>query len=182
VARLEIRSSGKARTLDISAPHLTIGRQTDNIVALPQDESASRHHAVLEFRDGHWWIRDLRSRNGTTVDGHPIEGAFPLIEGSRIGVGDTELILLDVADDPGETIAKQNPTAGRTPLLSTREREVVALVAAGLTDDQIGQRLFISVSTVRSHLDRIRDKTGHRRRPDLTRLAHELGLPVPATE
>jgi DNA-binding CsgD family transcriptional regulator len=79
------------------------------------------------------------------------------------------------------TVAKQAaPT--RTPALSKREREIVALVAAGLTDDQISQRLFISVRTVRSHLDRIRDKTGHRRRPDLTRLAHDLDLPVHVPE
>ncbi|MDQ6948315.1 MAG: DNA-binding response regulator, partial [Actinomycetota bacterium] len=36
--------------------------------------------------------------------------------------------------------------------------------------------LFISVATIRSHLDRIRDKTGRRRRPELTRLAVELRL------
>jgi hypothetical protein len=36
--------------------------------------------------------------------------------------------------------------------------------------------LFISVSTVRSHLDRIRDKTGYRRHADLTRLALQAGL------
>jgi DNA-binding CsgD family transcriptional regulator len=182
VARLEIRAFGNTRSFDIPGPHLTIGRQADNIVALPDDESASRHHAILEFRDGHWWIRDLGSRNGSTVDGHPFEGDFPLVEGSRIGIGDSELVLLDVADDPGRTVAKQTAVARHTPPLSKRECEVVALVAAGLTDDQIGQRLFISVRTVRSHLDRIRDKTGHRRRPDLTRLAHELGLPAQVPE
>jgi DNA-binding CsgD family transcriptional regulator len=36
---------------------------------------------------------------------------------------------------------------------------------------QVAAELYISVSTVRSHLDRIRDKTGCRRRADLTRLA-----------
>lgn len=182
MARLEIRCSGNVRPFDIPGPHLTIGRQADNIVALPDDQSASRHHAVLEFRDGHWWVRDLESRNGTTVDGQRIEGVFPLVEGSRLGIGDTELVLLDVADDPGETIAKTTVPASSTPPLSKREREIVTLVAAGLTDDEIGRRLFISVRTVRSHLDRIRDKTGHRRRPDLTRLAHQLGLPVSTTD
>ena len=37
-------------------------------------------------------------------------------------------------------------------------------------------QLYISVRTVRSHLDRIRDKTGCRRRADLTRLALSAGL------
>jgi predicted ATPase/DNA-binding CsgD family transcriptional regulator len=60
--------------------------------------------------------------------------------------------------------------------LSERERELVTLVARGRTDAQIAAELYISVRTVRSHLDRIRDKTGARRRADLTRLALSAGL------
>jgi len=60
--------------------------------------------------------------------------------------------------------------------LSTRERELVTLVAQGHTNAQIAAELFISVRTVNSHLDRIRDKTGARRRADLTRLALTAGL------
>jgi predicted ATPase/DNA-binding CsgD family transcriptional regulator len=60
--------------------------------------------------------------------------------------------------------------------LSPRERELVTLVAQGHTDAQIAGQLFISVRTVSSHLDRIRDKTGCRRRADLTRLALSAGL------
>lgn len=57
--------------------------------------------------------------------------------------------------------------------LTEREREILRLLAAGETDQDIADQLFISVRTVRSHLERIRDKTGRRRRPDLTRLAIE---------
>ena len=60
--------------------------------------------------------------------------------------------------------------------LSDRERELVTLVARGLTDAQIAAELFISARTVGSHLDRIRNKTGARRRADLTRLALSAGL------
>ena len=60
--------------------------------------------------------------------------------------------------------------------LSAREQELVTLVAQGRTDAQIAAQLYISVRTVRSHLDRIRDKTGSRRRADLTRLALQAGL------
>jgi DNA-binding CsgD family transcriptional regulator/tetratricopeptide (TPR) repeat protein len=60
--------------------------------------------------------------------------------------------------------------------LSARERELVTLVAQGSTDAQIAAQLSISVRTVRSRLDRIRDKTGCRRRADLTRLALQAGL------
>jgi DNA-binding CsgD family transcriptional regulator len=60
--------------------------------------------------------------------------------------------------------------------LSARERELVTLVAQGRTNAQIAAQLYISVRTVGSHLDRIRDKTGCRRRADLTRLALTEGL------
>jgi predicted ATPase/DNA-binding CsgD family transcriptional regulator len=60
--------------------------------------------------------------------------------------------------------------------LSPRERELLTLVAQGRTDAQIAAQLYITVRTVSSHLDRIRDKTGCRRRADLTRLALAVGL------
>ena len=60
--------------------------------------------------------------------------------------------------------------------LTARERELVTLVAQGASNAQIAAELLISVRTVGSHLDRIRDKTGCRRRADLTRLALTTGL------
>ncbi|MGH3172317.1 MAG: response regulator transcription factor, partial [Streptosporangiaceae bacterium] len=68
------------------------------------------------------------------------------------------------------------PAASGAARLSARERELVTLVARGRTDAQIAGQLYISIRTVRSHLDRIRDKTGCRRRADLTRLALATGL------
>ena len=74
---------------------------------------------------------------------------------------------------PHQEAAQAPPELGR---LSAREQELITLVARGSTDAQIAAKLYISVSTVRSHLDRIRDKTSCRRRADLTRLALQAGL------
>ena len=74
--------------------------------------------------------------------------------------------------DPGPP----QPAAPDPGKLSARERELVTLVAQGRTNAQIAAQLYISVRTVSSHLDRIRDKTGCRRRADLTRLALAAGL------
>jgi DNA-binding CsgD family transcriptional regulator len=82
-----------------------------------------------------------------------------------------EYVLLLTAPDPPP--AQAAPGAAR---LSARERELVTLVAQGHTDAQIAAQLYISIRTVRSHLDRIRDKTGCRRRADLTRLALTEGM------
>jgi DNA-binding CsgD family transcriptional regulator len=83
---------------------------------------------------------------------------------------------LDAILELTRTVLRDSPApASGTTLpasnLTKREHELVTLVAEGLTDGQIAEKLFISVRTVRSHLDRIRDKTGARRRADLTRLA-----------
>ena len=61
--------------------------------------------------------------------------------------------------------------------LSPRELEILALVAAGETDRDIAKQLFIATATVYSHLERIRDKTGARRRTQLTRLYLENKKP-----
>jgi DNA-binding CsgD family transcriptional regulator len=57
-----------------------------------------------------------------------------------------------------------------------RERELLTLVAQGRTDAQTAAQLYITTRTVSSHLDRVRDKTGCRRRADLARLALSAGL------
>ena len=85
-----------------------------------------------------------------------------------------EFLLIATAADRWAPIAADEPHA--LSRLSPREQELVALVAGGRTDAQIAGELYISVSTVRSHLERIRDKTSCRRRADLTRLALQAGL------
>ena len=82
-----------------------------------------------------------------------------------------EFATLLAAEDPRQP----SPAPDQLPL-SARERQLVTLVAQGQTDAQIAAQLYISVRTVRTHLDRIRDKTGCRRRADLTRLALSAGL------
>ena len=82
-----------------------------------------------------------------------------------------DYVLMLTAGGPEPPVAAPGLDA-----LSPRERELVTLVARGHTDAQIAEQLHISVRTVSSHLDRIRDKTGCRRRADLTRLALNAGL------
>jgi DNA-binding NarL/FixJ family response regulator len=62
------------------------------------------------------------------------------------------------------------------PLLADREHEVLRLLARGHTDKEIGAMVFISPRTVQNHLTHIREKTGLRRRTELTRWAMEHAL------
>ena len=60
--------------------------------------------------------------------------------------------------------------------LTNREMEVIRLVCEGMTDKQIGEKLFISPKTVGNHLRNIRDKTHCQNKVDVVRFAteHEL--------
>jgi DNA-binding CsgD family transcriptional regulator len=160
---------------ELKPPSATIGRADSSHVALREDMRVSRHHARIDFEDDQWVITDAGSTNGTLVNGRRIS-THSLRHGDRILIGGARLVFVPVAD-PLATITEVNaepPPQAKGPVLSDREREVLALVGVGRTDRQIADELYLSVATVRSHLDRIRDKTGCRRRPDLTRLAMEI--------
>jgi DNA-binding NarL/FixJ family response regulator len=71
-----------------------------------------------------------------------------------------------------------HPDAG----LTARETEVLALLASGLSNHEIAQRLYLSNATVKTHVNRIFAKTGARDRAQAVRYAYQHGLaerPVP---
>ena len=67
----------------------------------------------------------------------------------------------------------------RLAVLTDREREVMVLVAAGLTNEEIAARLFLSPLTAKTHVSRVMGKLGARDRVQLVVLAYETGLVAP---
>jgi DNA-binding NarL/FixJ family response regulator len=83
---------------------------------------------------------------------------------------------------PGR-VWEQAPAAERLRELTGREREVVALVGKGLTNDEIAKHLVMSPATAKTHVCRAMTKLRARHRAELVVLAYETGLappPVPA--
>jgi len=75
--------------------------------------------------------------------------------------------------------AKEPPTASSLDELTDREREVMALVAAGLSNEQIADRLVVSPATAKTHVSRAMVKLRARDRAQLVVLAYESGLVRP---
>ncbi|MBL1109960.1 response regulator transcription factor [Streptomyces sp. 5-8] len=62
------------------------------------------------------------------------------------------------------------------PHITSRERQILRFVASGATDREIAAKLKITENTVHTHLERLRRKSGSRRRAELTRFALENGM------
>ncbi len=70
---------------------LLVGRHHGCDVVLG-DPTVSRRHALLRFRDGHWFVRDLESMNGTTVNGSRVVRCR-LEPGDQLAFGEEALVV-----------------------------------------------------------------------------------------
>jgi DNA-binding NarL/FixJ family response regulator len=75
--------------------------------------------------------------------------------------------------------AKDPVSSGDLEQLTDREREVMALVAEGLSNNEIAQRLFVSPATAKTHVSRAMTKLRARDRAQLVVIAYESGLVRP---
>jgi len=87
----------------------------------------------------------------------------------------TRRLITDIASPP-----ERPPPSGRAlEGLTDQEREVMALVAEGLSNDEIAARLFLSPLTAKTHVSRIMTKLNARDRAQLVVMAYESGLVTP---
>lgn len=131
------------------------------------DSGVSRRHAQVEVDTaGRVVVEDLGSTNGTFVGDTKID-RYVLNVGDRIAFGPDAAVRL---------VLLHKGSARRAPELSARQTQLARLVAAGMTNAEIAERLKISQRTVTSHLDHIYTRLDIRTRTALTRWVLDRGL------
>ncbi|HEY1238117.1 MAG TPA: FHA domain-containing protein [Solirubrobacterales bacterium] len=97
-AMLEVVSGpDQGKTIDVSGKGITIGRDGAADLALGDDEASREHVEVRANQDGSLEVRDLGSRNGTTVNGKKITRTTNVSNGDEIGIGRSRLKVSSLA-------------------------------------------------------------------------------------
>jgi len=80
---------GNEERYTLSGPSVALGRAPENQIVLENDGYASGEHARIYFDNGHWWIEDLKSSNGTFVNDQMLTAPWQLAPYDLIKVGRT---------------------------------------------------------------------------------------------
>ena len=111
-------------------------------------------------------------------------GPEALVEAIRVVAAGDGLLAPSVTRRLIERFAEGSHVAtddGPLRQLTEREREVLVLVARGCSNAEIGERLFVSVATAKTHVGRVLTKLDARDRAQLVAIAYETGLVRPGT-
>jgi hypothetical protein len=126
MAEIAIQTAGGTRErYPLSRDRVTIGRSRESDIFLP-DQWLSRHHAAIEERPDGYWVSDLKSKNGTLLNGEPVRGWHRLRPGDVITLGEHTLTFSSEAGarGGGGARARRAPASSRcaSSARSTRAR------------------------------------------------------------
>ncbi len=168
--------------MDVQMPVMNGIEATREIVALGREES-SRVLILTTFDLDEYVYEGLRAgASGFMLKRTPAED---LVQGIRVIAAGDGLIAPSVTRRLIETFRQRAPEAeaARDPRelddLTDREREVLVLVARGLSNHEIAELLFLSEGTVKTHVKRIFAKLDLHDRSQAVILAYEVGLVKP---
>jgi DNA-binding NarL/FixJ family response regulator len=161
--------------LDIRMPRMD-GLEATRLLAGPEVPDPLRVVIVTTFDMDEYVYGALRG--GAT--GFLLKDGGPalLVEAVRAAAGGGSLVSPSVTVRLLERLAGPAPSGTRPPreALTGRELDVVRLVARGRTNDEIAGELFVSLSTVKTHLGSVQRKLDARNRVEIAAWAWETGL------
>ena len=168
--------------MDIRMPIMD-GLEATRRIAADDDLAGVKVIILTTFESDEYVYQAIRSG----ASGFLVKDAEPadLIQAVRVVAGGdallapsvTRRLITDIASRP------ERPQLDRSQLtgLTEREREVMGLVAGGLSNDEIAARLFVSPLTAKTHVSRILTKLNARDRAQLVVMAYESGLVTPGS-
>lgn len=140
----------------VTAPTLVLHPRQD--ASIPMEEGRLLAALIPDSR-----FVQLESRNHILLEQEPAWGRFLAEMRSFLGVG------ADAAEQP-------RPLQPAFPELTPRERDVLEMIAQGLDNTQIAERLVVSQKTVRNHISHIFQKLMVKNRPQAIVLARQAGM------
>lgn len=158
---------GVPRLVVLREREVVLGRSDDVDVRLDA-RGVSRRHAKIVLSAGDTaTLVDLDSKNGTFVNGTRVD-VSPLREGDDIGVGPVA-VLQFARRDEDDLLDLRPLSDADLSVLTPRQREVATLVAEGLSNPEVAERLHLKLRTVTSHLEEVFARLGVRSRTELAR-------------
>lgn len=171
--------------MDIRMPEVD-GLEATRLICADPNLASTRVLILTTFETDDYVFRALRAG----ASGFLLKDTDPadLLAGIRVVAGGdallapsvTKRLIEEVLDRPGETAwPAGHAVANDLGRLTEREREVLLLVAAGLSNDEIAKSLYVSPLTAKTHVSRILSKLGARDRAQLVVIAYEAGVVNP---
>ncbi|MGW5370884.1 response regulator [Streptomyces sp. NPDC004009] len=164
--------------MDIRMPE-TDGLEATRLISESEDLAAVKVLILTTFEDDEHVAEALRAG----ASGFLGKGARPeeLVEAVRtVAAGDALLSPAATGALIRRFLAQPDPRSGevheRLECLTRRERDVLGLVALGLSNDEIAEHLFVSPLTAKTHVNRAMTKLAARDRAQLVVIAYQCGL------
>ena len=161
--------------INLDQEELTLGRGAKNDVVL-DDSLVSRVHAILMRRGGVFLLEDLGSHNGTHLNDERLHGIRQVQHGDRIGIGKSRMMFEDPSQLTDEKTEISDASEFAPSAFTQRQIQVLRLMARGLSNKQIGERLFVSERTAKAYVSSIFEKLQVQKRAAAVAAALRLGL------
>jgi hypothetical protein len=102
-----VTTGGEAEDFSFEGGEARLGRTADNDIVI-KDPSSSRSHARVYEEDGRFFVEDLKSANGTKLNGKAVKAPLELKSGDRVTIGD---VILEFAAPDGNDTMMQAPSS-----------------------------------------------------------------------
>jgi pSer/pThr/pTyr-binding forkhead associated (FHA) protein len=118
--RLVVAAEHDRRVVPIGGMDVTVGRDAKQAEVVVGHQSVSAKHAKIRFENGRFLVEDLKSVNGTFVDGNPVAVATPIHGEQAVTFGTVDCLFVEKAAESGDFASPANDFADALCAHATR--------------------------------------------------------------